>query len=228
MLGAAVGDALLVAGYRVTLVGRATPLTQVSMQTQADPSTYPIGSTSEPTYLGGLDLSDPPQAVEAVKRAMNAMGAIHVLVNAAGAFKMALTSIDSLDLWDELYQANLKTCLNSCAAALPHLSPGARIINIGAASADHASASTGAYTAAKSSVARLTESLAEQLRSRHITVNALLPSIIDTPENRRWMPSADYSVTAVQPESIAEVILFLASTASRAITGALIPVTNAL
>jgi NAD(P)-dependent dehydrogenase (short-subunit alcohol dehydrogenase family) len=76
-------------------------------------------------------------------------------------------------------------------------------------------------------VARLTESLADQLQARQITVNALLPSIIDTPQNRRDRPAADPSGQMVGPDAIAEVVVFLASPASRVISGALIPVTNA-
>jgi len=83
----------------------------------------------------------------------------------------------------------------------------------------------GPYAASKAAVARLTESLAEELKDRSITVNAVLPSIIDTPQNRADMPDADFS-RWVAPEAIAEVILFLVSDAAAAVTGALIPVTG--
>ena len=81
----------------------------------------------------------------------------------------------------------------------------------------------GAYAASKAAVHRLTEALAAELATDGITVNAVLPSIIDTPANRADMPDADFS-TWVQPQAIADVILFLASPAARAVTGALIPV----
>ena len=99
-------------------------------------------------------------------------------------------------------------------AALPWLlqRPGARIVNIAAGAATKAVAGMGAYAAAKSGVARLTESLAEELKGRDITVNAVLPSIIDTPANRADMPHADTS-DWVSPAALAEVILFLASPA---------------
>jgi len=83
----------------------------------------------------------------------------------------------------------------------------------------------GAYAASKSGVHRLTESLAAELAGKDITINAILPSLIDTPTNRADMPDADFS-SWVQPAAIADVLLFLASPASRAITGALIPVTR--
>jgi len=104
---------------------------------------------------------------------------------------------------------------------------GAAIINIGAASALVADYGMGAYAASKSAVHRLTESLAAELTSTDCTVNAVLPSIIDTPVNRANMPNADFTHW-VKPDTLAEVILFLASPAARAITGALIPVSRGI
>ena len=99
-----------------------------------------------------------------------------------------------------------------------------RIINIGAgAAAGRAAAGMGAYTASKAGVQRLTESLSDEVKDRGITVNAILPGTIDTPRNRADMPHADFT-RWVAPEEIAEVILFLASDAARAVTGAAIPV----
>jgi NAD(P)-dependent dehydrogenase (short-subunit alcohol dehydrogenase family) len=86
-----------------------------------------------------------------------------------------------------------------------------------------AGAGMGAYAASKAGVAKLTEALAEELKDKHITVNAILPSILDTPRNRLDMPKADFS-RWVTPTEAAEVIAFLVSDAARAITGALIPV----
>jgi NAD(P)-dependent dehydrogenase (short-subunit alcohol dehydrogenase family) len=83
----------------------------------------------------------------------------------------------------------------------------------------------GAYAASKAGVHRLTEALAAELAGSNITVNAVLPGIIDTPTNRADMPDADTNQW-VQPSAIADVILFLGSTAARSISGALIPVTR--
>lgn len=83
----------------------------------------------------------------------------------------------------------------------------------------------GAYCAAKSSVIRLTEAMAAELRAKNINVNCVLPSIIDTPENRAAMPAAD-SQRWVAPHDLASVIVFLASSAARAIHGAALPVTG--
>ena len=102
---------------------------------------------------------------------------------------------------------------------------GGSIVNVGAGAAAKAGAGMGAYAASKSGVARLTEALAEELKDRAITVNAVLPSIIDTPTNRADMPDAD-TATWVKPAAVAEVILFLASPAARSISGALIPISR--
>lgn len=83
----------------------------------------------------------------------------------------------------------------------------------------------GAYVAAKSAVIRLTESMAAELRARNINVNCVLPTILDTPENRKAMPDAD-PARWVAPADLASVIVFLASPAARAIHGAAVPVTG--
>jgi NAD(P)-dependent dehydrogenase (short-subunit alcohol dehydrogenase family) len=100
-----------------------------------------------------------------------------------------------------------------------------KIVNIGAVAALAGKANMGAYSASKSAVIRLTESMSAELRDKGINVNCVLPSIIDTPQNRADMPKAD-PLRWVGPDALAEVILFLASDAARAIHGAAIPVTG--
>ncbi|MDB5448342.1 MAG: short-chain dehydrogenase/reductase, partial [Phenylobacterium sp.] len=100
-----------------------------------------------------------------------------------------------------------------------------RIVNVGANGAVKAGAGMGAYAASKAGVHRLTEALAEELKADGVTVNAVLPSILDTPTNRADMPGADFDAW-VKPEDLAAVILFLASEPARAMTGALVPVTG--
>jgi NAD(P)-dependent dehydrogenase (short-subunit alcohol dehydrogenase family) len=145
------------------------------------------------------------------------------LVNIAGGFAWETIADGSADTWDRLYRLNVRTALNACAAALPFLADGASIVNIGAAAAAKADAGMGAYAASKAGVARLTEALAAELKPRRIRVNAVLPSIIDTPANRADMPAADVSKW-VTPAELAAVIGFLLSPAASGVSGALIPV----
>lgn len=209
-LGAAVVRRLLAAGIEVAAIDRA-------------PVPASLGAAHG---IGGVDLSDAAAAKEAIDAAARAMGGLDGLVNIAGAFRWEPLADGSLDTWDLLYRINLRTAVAASKAVLAHLPDGrGRIVNIGAASALKAGAGVGAYTASKAGVMRLTESLAEELKPRGITVNAVLPSIIDTPPNRADMPDADFT-RWVQPDELAGVIAFLLSDAASAITAALIPVTG--
>ena len=177
--------------------------------------------------LTGVDLADPAAAEAALAGVESRFGRLDVLINIAGGFRWQTLDEGDPAVWDLLYATNVKTAANASRAALRLLraSPAGRIVNIGAAGAVKAAAGMGAYAAAKAGVHRLTESLAEELKADGVTVNAVLPSIIDTPANRADMPEADFSAW-VAPADLAEVILFLASPAARALTGALIPVTG--
>lgn len=174
---------------------------------------------------GGVDLGDGAAAKAAFDAIARAHGGLHGLVNIAGGFAWEKVQGGALATWDKLYQMNLRTAVAATQAALPHLPDGGRIVNIGANGAVKAGAGMGAYAASKAGVMRLTEALAEELKDRGITVNALLPSIIDTPANRADMPDADVS-RWVQPAQLAATIAFLLSDEAAAITGALIPVTG--
>jgi NAD(P)-dependent dehydrogenase (short-subunit alcohol dehydrogenase family) len=176
--------------------------------------------------VGHVDLTRLDQAEAAVRTIVGRFGRLDVLVNIAGGFQWQTLEEGGLEVWDRMYAVNLKTAVVASKAALPALlrSAAGRIINIGAgAAAARAASGMGAYTASKAGVQRLTESLANELKDRGITVNAVLPGTIDTARNRADMPKADYS-RWVAPEAIAEVILFLASPAARAVTGAALPV----
>ena len=178
--------------------------------------------------LGELDLAEADAAVRAMDQVAARFGGVDALVNVAGTFRWETLEQGSLDTWDLLHRVNLRSAVSASKAALPHLiKRGAgRIVNIGAgAAAAKAAAGMGAYTASKAGVAKLTESLADELKDRGITVNAVLPSIIDTPANRADMPEADFS-RWVAPQAIADVIVFLLSDQARAVTGALIPVSG--
>ncbi|MGE5130615.1 MAG: SDR family oxidoreductase, partial [Sphingomonadaceae bacterium] len=127
--------------------------------------------------------------------------------------------------WDFLFDLNAKSLLHAARAVVPHMlaAGGGKVVTIGAFAAQKGAAHMGAYAAAKSAVIRLTESMAAELREKNVNVNCVLPTIIDTPENRAAMPAADPG-RWVAPADLANVILFLASDAARAVHGAALPV----
>ncbi|MEQ1808302.1 MAG: SDR family NAD(P)-dependent oxidoreductase [Terricaulis sp.] len=178
--------------------------------------------------LGNVDLTDLAAARAAMDEVKAETGRLDALLNVAGGFRWQTLADGDLESWDALYQMNVRSAATACKAALPHLvaSGTGAIVNVGAAAALKAAAGMGAYAASKSGVLRLTESLAEELKGR-VRVNAVLPSIIDTPANRKDMPDADFSKW-VTPDELADVMLYLASAGAEAVTGALIPVMGRL
>jgi NAD(P)-dependent dehydrogenase (short-subunit alcohol dehydrogenase family) len=184
------------------------------------------GSYAAPHVLaGGVDLTDERATASALQRVVESAGGLDVLVNVAGGFRFQTFAEGDLAIWDLMFAMNLKTALVASRAALPHLKArgGGRIINIGAGAAARGHKGMGAYTASKSAVERLSESLADEVKDLNITVNTILPGTLDTPANRADMPRAD-STRWVAPEAVADVIAFLASDQARAVTGAAIRV----
>lgn len=216
-LGAATARAAVKLGARVALIGRAAKA----------PAELTAQLGAGAIFLPGVELADEAAARTAIDAAQARLQGLDVLINTAGSFRWQTVADGDPGTWDALFKSNLKSTVNACRAAIPHLraSRAGRIVNIGAYAALKASAGMGAYAASKSGVHRLTESLAAELKDQRITVNAVLPSIIDTPANRTDMPKADFS-TWVSIESLANVILFLASEEAKDITGALLPVTG--
>ncbi|MFP5307559.1 MAG: SDR family NAD(P)-dependent oxidoreductase [Gammaproteobacteria bacterium] len=214
-LGATVAQLAAMRGADIALIDRA-PLP-------------PTGLPQAALTQAGVELADASAAKAAIDAVVRRFGRLDALVNIAGTFRWETVEAGSVETWDFLYQVNLRTALCASKAALPHLvaAGGGRIVNIGANAASKAALGMGAYAASKSGVARLTETLAEELKDRGVTVNAVLPGIIDTPQNRKDMPDAD-TTRWVTPEQVAEVIGFLLSDAAAAVTGALIPVTGRL
>jgi len=209
-LGRAVLEAALAAGLKVAVIDHAMghPVPEGVLE------------------VGGVDLTDATQAEAAIAAVIGRFGRLDALLNIAGGFVWQ-TTYDAEPAWDRMHALNVTTALNAVRAALPHLkaSPEGRIVNIGSAAALKPAAGMGAYGAAKAGVHALTQALAEEVKDTTVTVNAVLPSIIDTPANRKDMPDAD-PAKWVAPTDLAAVILFLASPESRAMTGALVPVTG--
>ena len=182
-LGIAIVQAALAAGAKAAAI-------------DVGPSPADAKALGNALLLGGVDLAEPAAAARGLDTVAARLGGLDALVNTAGTFRWQTLEQGNVDTWDLLYRVNLRTAVSASHAALPlllHAGSG-RIVNVGAAAAA-AKAGTGmaAYTAAKAGVLKLTESLAEELKDRGITVNAVLPSTIDTPANRADMPKADFS-----------------------------------
>jgi NAD(P)-dependent dehydrogenase (short-subunit alcohol dehydrogenase family) len=211
VLGRAV--ALTLSGYGATLA--------LLDHAQTSSPAQPVGAR----HYGGVDLTQEDAARAVMARIAHEAGRLDGLINVAGGFRWEKLAGGTLESWDSMYRLNLRTAVVSCQASLPYLlqSGGGRIVNVGAMGAIKAASGMGAYAASKAGVAKLTEALADELKDRGITVNAILPSILDTPQNRLDMPQADFT-RWVAPVEAAEVIAFLVSDAARAVTGALIPV----
>lgn len=217
-LGQAAAQAFREAGAGTVLVDRAADRL---------PGLFPdLVLAPDHLLLGGVDLADEAQVAAAVGAAVARFGRIDVLVNTVGAWRGGRPVHETpLPEWTFLYEANVLPALLASRAVIPHFlrQQEGRIILVAARSALQAGAGGAAYGMAKSAVLRLTEALSEELKAHGIYVNAVLPSTIDTPQNRSALPGADHS-RWVPPAAIADVLLFLASRASRSVHGAAIPV----
>lgn len=209
VLGSAVAHRFSDAGARVT---------------RLDMAPSPRETITNVLDLGSVDLTDEAKVQEVFAFAAERQGAINVLVNVAGGFSWETLADGSLATYESMHSMNVMTTVTASKLALPHLkaSPPGAIVNVGAAAALNANAGMAPYAASKAGVHRVTEALAEELSKDGIRVNAVLPTIIDTPTNRADMPDADFSEW-ISPEAIADVIVFLASPKARSINGALIP-----
>ena len=164
----------------------------------------------------------------ATQACFDAIGRVDVLCNVAGGFDMGESAWEADEgVWERMFAINVRTLQNAVRAVVPGMRARGRgaIVNVGALGALKGQALMSSYGAAKSTVMRLTESLAAELRSQGINVNAVLPTLIDTPRNRADMPDADHSKW-LPPEDLANVICFLGSEAARGVHGALVPVTG--
>jgi len=214
-LGRAVTAYFAAHGARLSLLDRNPELLH---------AVYGAGSATQ--HMLAVDLLDAQAVAAAAQTAIQRFGTIDALCNLAGGFRMGPAVHETSDAqWDFLMDINVRSLLHAARAVVPHMlkAGGGKIVNIGAAGGLRGTAGTGAYAASKSAVARLTESMSAELRARGIRVNCILPTTIDTPENRAAMPEVDPS-DWVQPGDLAEVVGFLCSHQARAIHGACITV----
>lgn len=211
-LGKAVAAAFRSQGARLVLVDR-----------QAEGLQRAFGEASG-AELVAVDLLDADQ----VRASLQGLDHVDVLCHLAGGFRMGAAVHETADAdWDFLLDLNARSFVNVARVVVPQLlvRGGGKVVTVGAAAAQAGVARMGAYCASKSALIRLTEAMSAELKDRNVNVNCVLPSIIDTPENRAAMPHAD-AARWVAPEALAQVIAFLASDAARAIHGVALPVTG--
>jgi 3-oxoacyl-[acyl-carrier protein] reductase len=217
-VGSAVARLLAERGGRVAAVDfLQDPLGRVMGSLAGDPGRH--------LALPGVDLSDPAACAAMVSKVQTSLGRIDGVATTVGGFAMAKLADSGPDQWDLMYKLNVRTTWNLYQAAVPVIRSGGggSLVGIGSVAGLRAGAEVAAYAATKAAVMRLTESLAEELRPDHIRVNAVLPTTIDTPQNRSAMPGADTS-RWVTPAEVAEAMLFLLSAAASGITGQLLQV----
>lgn len=214
-LGAAVAAACQAAGARTALIDRSEGRLERI-----------YAATPDRLLLGGVDLAVAASVGQAVAAALDRFGRIDALVNTVGGFRGGKTvEEEDLATWDLLMAMNLRTAVLACRAVLPTMrgqGQGA-IVTVAAGAALVGPPGLAAYAASKAALLRFTESLAGEVKTARIRVNAVLPGTIDTPQNRAAMPGADPSGW-VKPAAIADAIVFLISDAARAVTGVALPV----
>ncbi len=216
-LGRAVAAAFAQAGANLVLV---------DLHRESLEKSY--GAENAQQLFAAANLLDQDQVAAMAAMAIERYGRIDVLCNIAGGFRMGQAVHETSDKdWNFLFDVNARSLLHAVRTVVPHMKANGRgkIISVAANAALKGVAQMGAYCAAKDVVIRLTEAMAAELRDSNINVNCVLPSIIDTPENRAAMPDADAN-RWVAPEALADVIRFLASEEARAIHGAALPVTG--
>lgn len=216
-LGRAVADAFAAQGANIVLIDRNREVLALA-----------FGAGNAQRMLAPTNLLEQAEVDATVREAFERFRRIDVLCNIAGGFRMGEAVHETSDAdWNFLFDINARTLLHAVRAVVPTMLEAGRgkVINVGAYGAQQGVAQKGAYCASKSTVIRLTEAMAAELRERGINVNCVLPTVIDTPENRAAMPAADPD-RWVAPQDLASVILFLASPAARAIHGAALPVTG--
>jgi NAD(P)-dependent dehydrogenase (short-subunit alcohol dehydrogenase family) len=217
-VGSAVTRAFQAAGAKLVLVDRAPDRL---------PRLFPELADSADHFLAAaVDLTDADAVTGMVEEAVSRLGRIDVLVNAAGGYRGGTAVHETLlQTWDFMLNLNARSVFIASSAVIPAMLErgSGKIVSVAARAALKGGRTMGPYSASKSAVVRLTESMSAELKKSGINVNCVLPGTIDTPQNRASMPTADTS-RWVAPEALADVILFLASDTARAVHGAAVPV----
>lgn len=215
-LGRAVSAAFVAAGARIVV----TYVTEDEIP--AFRAALPDGSYE----LAMVDLRSGSEIADLVRRMLATRGRVDALLNLAGGFWGGVPLVETPEAEiDRLFAMNLKTAFLCAQAVVPAMvrQHAGSIVNVAARPALVGGARVSAYAIAKAGVVALTRALADEVREHGITVNAIAPSTIDTAANRAAMPQADPS-RWVKPEGVAATLVFLASDAAAATSGAVIPI----
>lgn len=217
-LGRAVARTFLRAGAHLVLIDR-----EPARLERGSPE---LAASDDHQLAVSVDVNDPEAVRSVVETTVRRLGRLDVLVHTVGGYAAGAPVHETpVAVWDDMWRLNARSAYVVCQAAVPTMRQQGegRIIMIAARPGLAGRAQMAAYSAAKAAVIRLTESLSAELRADGINVNCIVPGTIDTPQNRRDMPGADPGHW-VAPESLADVIRFLASDAARDIHGAALPV----
>jgi NAD(P)-dependent dehydrogenase (short-subunit alcohol dehydrogenase family) len=213
-LGAAVVELLVAAGATCFIPAHRPP----------DPATFPLSRNARVHVAPAVDLTDE----RTVKLFYEGLPPLWASVHCAGGFAMSPIADTSLDAFRQMLDVNAVTCFLCCREAVRKIressnGDGGRIVNVGSKPALVPTSGVSAYAASKAAVASLTVGLSEELADERIWVNAVVPSIMDTPVNRKMMPKADFSKWPKLDE-VAATIAFLASPQNAVTRGGLVPV----
>ncbi len=184
-----------------------------------------VSNTDHHQFFEGIDVTEPDTMRQIVSHSLIKFGRIDVLVNTVGGYQAGKNITDTpLDTLKYMFVLNTQSVFVACQAVLPSMIDAkyGKIINLGARAGLGGKAKMTAYSASKSAVISLTESISAEVKNLNINVNCIIPGTIDTPENREMMPDANHD-RWVKSESLANLILFLASDYARDIHGAAIP-----
>ena len=179
----------------------------------------------ERVVIEECDVTDVAAMEALVRGVVGRWQRVDVLVSAVGGFAAGPLTATDLPAWESMLRLNLTSAFIAARAVVPVMrsAGGGRIVNIASRAVDPPTGGLIAYTTSKAAVIAFTQALADELRADGITVNAVLPSTMDTPANRAAMPGVDPK-TWVPVERVANAIVFLASEGAGHVTGTLLKI----
>lgn len=217
-------------GKVVLITGGAGALGQTVVPAFVSTGASVILGDRTPVQMPGItalkaDFTDHTQVRNLVDEVVRTSGRLDALINLVGGFATGRLVETDVSLWQRMLTMNLTSAFLLSQAVLPFMLQHGqgRIVHVAARAALEPFAGAAAYIVSKAGLIGLIRTLSSELEGSGVTVNAVLPSTIDTPANRRAMPAADPSKWA-RPDSIAHTLTFLASEAASQINGALISI----